>query len=193
MSGVARVLLFMVSCVFTENIFLTRLMGCCALDESRRLGAAAGVGLFTALVMTLSSAGAWMVGRWVLTPLDAAYLQTPAFVAVIILLTVLCAALIGRIRPALREALEGSLTWAAANCAVLGTAVLNMEKACSLGEALLSGLFNGLGFLLAIVCMAGVRERLAFSKVPESLRGLPIALISASLMALAFMGFTGLA
>ena len=112
---------------------------------------------------------------------------------VIIGLALLARLLVKRIRPELGEALEDSFLLMAANCVVLGIAILNFENGYGLGYALLHGLFGGLGYLLAIVLMAGVQERIEFSRVPESMKGLPITLVSASLMALAFLGFMGMA
>jgi len=193
MSDVSRALLFLVSCVFTQNVIFARLLVSRSAVESRRIGAAAGLGLFTAVVMALSSVLAWILYSWILKPLHAESLYLVAFVLVIAACTQLVALCLGKIRPALAEGLGNCLALVAANCAVLGIALLNVEMGCGIGQAFLNGLFSGLGYLVALVCMAGVQERLEYSKIPAPLKGLPISLISASLMALAFMGFAGMA
>ena len=193
MSGIPRILLFMVSCVFTENFVFVRLLGCSALGEERRVGVAAGYGLATAAAMALASLGAWLAQRFVLEPLNAAQLYLIVDVLVILAASALVAWLAAKLWPALAPALSDGTTAIAANCAVLGAALINLEKGFGAGDALLNGLFGGLGFALALVLMAGVRERLEFSKIPAPLKGLPISLISAGLAALAFMGFAGMA
>ena len=192
MDGMTKVLLFMASCVFSQNIVFVRLLGCCGLNEDRRVEAAAGYGVAVALVMTLASAGAWMVREWLLVPLNAGYLQLMAFVLVILIAAWIVERIAAKLWPGSAKALDGALPGVAANCAVLGIALVNLEKAYGLGSAVLSGLFSGLGFLLAVVLLAGVQERLESSRIPAALKGLPITLISASLIALAFMGFIGI-
>ena len=192
MNGATGILLFMASCVLTQNIVFVRLLGADDLDKSRGIEAAAGFGLVMTLVMTVASALAWMVQHWILNPLGAAYLQLPAFVLVILLTAFAAARLVAQAKPALAESLNGSLAPLAANCAVLGIAIINLEAGYGLGGALLNGLLGGIGYLIAIVLMAGVQERLESSRIPEALKGMPIALISASLIALAFSGFMGL-
>ena len=192
MTGISNILLFIVSCVFTQNIVFVRLLGCAELGEDRRVETAVGYGLAMTVVMTAASALCWLAERFLLAPLGAEYLRLPAYVAAILLTAWVVSLLIVKIRPGLAEALNDSLWHLAANCAVLGIAVLNLESGAGLGGALASGLLGGIGFLIAIVLMAGVQERLEFSKVPAALKGMPIALISASLIALAFSGFMGL-
>ena len=193
MTGISRALLFMVSCVFAQNVVFTRLLGCEALGEGRdRLGTAVGLGLVVTAVMALTSLLGWMAWQWVLVPLGAEYLLLLVLVLIIAALAALAGATLGRVKPAIQESLGDVLPLIAANCAVLGVAILNIESGYGLGDAFLSGLFGGLGFLLAMVLMAGVQERISTSKVPEAMKGLPISLVSASLIALAFMGFIGL-
>ena len=191
MSSISRILLFMVSCVFTQNIVFVQLLGGGALyKKAGRIGTAAIVGAFMALVMTVASAVNWLVYRKVLVPLNAQSLALIAFVLVIAGAAALAAMLCKKLIPAAGEALGENVVALAANCAVLGVCVLSVGG--GFGRAVASGLFGGLGFLLAMLLMAGVQDRLEFSKVPKSMRGLPISLVSASLIALAFMGFIGL-
>ena len=192
MNGVSNILLFVASCLFAQNIVFVRLLGSCTLGENRRVETAAGYGLAMTAVTTLSSALVWMVEKWALAPLDAQFLRLPAYVLVILLSSWIVARLAAKLLPGLADALSVSLAPLAANSAVLGIAILNLEAGCGFGQALASGFLGGLGFLMAVVLMAGVQERLEFSKVPEPLKGVPIALISASLIALAFGGFVGL-
>ena len=193
MSDFSRILLFLVSCVFTQNIVFARALGFTAMGDERRVETAAGYGLVVALAMTLSSALAWLLDMLVLVPAGMIHLRIVAFALAVLVAVWLVEKLAVAARPALAESLGGSLMPVAANCALLGIAVLNYEAGYTLGQAVLSGLFGGLGFLVAIVLMAGVQERLETSRIPEALKGMPIALISASLIALAFMGFTGIA
>lgn len=193
MSEISRALLFMVSCVFTENVVFSRLLGVGIFKKAHRVENAIGLGLMMAALTTLTALFAWLLDRLLLVPLKVEFLRLPVYVLVMIGLALLALLLAKRIRPELGEALEDSFLPMAANCAVLGIAILNFESGYGLGYALLHGLFGGLGYLLAIVLMAGVQERIEFSRVPESMKGLPITLVSASLMALAFLGFMGMA
>ena len=194
MSGITRILLFMVSCVLTHNFIFSRFLGCCPfLGVSRKVETAACMGLAVTFVMGLASLFTWMVYHWILLPLHIEYLQTGAFILVIAALVQFVEMFLKKTSPGLYRALGIYLPLITTNCAVLGVAVLNIDEAYNLGYAILNGVFGALGFLLAIVLMAGVQERLETSKIPEPLKGFPITLISASLMAIAFMGFAGLA
>lgn len=188
---IAKILLFLVSCVFTQNIVFVRLMGAGTLHEKTgSVGVAAIVGVFTALVMTLSAAVNWLIYQKALVALNAQSLELVAFVLVIFAAASLVGRLMKQIVPAAGDALGENYLPLAANCAVLGASMLGTDG--GFAQAIGHGFFGGLGFLLAMVLLAGVRERLEFSNVPKSMRGLPIALVSASLIALAFMGFQGL-
>ena len=194
MTGVTNILLFMVSCVLTHNFIFSRFLGCCPfLGVSKKVNTAASMGLAVTLVMTMASVITWCIYHLVLVPLDVTYLQTCSFILVIAALVQVIEMFLKKTSPALYKALGIYLPLITTNCAVLGVAVLNITDELNLGYAILNGLFGGLGFMLAIVLMAGVRERLETSKIPEPLKGFPISLISAPLMAVAFMGFGGLA
>ena len=192
MSNISSVLLFMVSCVFTQNVVFSRLLGSDEAAQRRGVGAAFALGLATAAVMALAALCDCLAYRWVLEPLHAGYMNLVALALISAALACAAAAVVGRARPALREQLGDSLPMIAANCAVLGVALQSFTSGLGALEAALAGLFGGLGFTLALVLMAGVQERIAYSKVPKALKGLPISLISASLVALAFMGFMGI-
>ncbi len=194
MSNVTNILLFMVSCVLTHNFIFSRFLGCCPfLGVSKKVNTAASMGLAVTLVMTMASLITWCIYHFILIPLDVMYLQTCTFILVIAALVQVIEMFLKKTSPGLYKALGIYLPLITTNCAVLGVAVLNITEELNLGYAILNGLFGGLGFMLAIVLMAGVRERLETSKIPEPLKGFPLSLISASLMAVAFMGFGGLA
>lgn len=189
-----RALLFLVSCVFTQNFVFARLLGSSALfDEDRRIETALGLGLATAVIMALASAGSWALERLALEPMGAGYLR----VLVCAVMSLVAAWLVGlclkKAFPTIADALRSAGMYIAANSAALGVALLNAESGLGLGEAVLHGLYGGLGFLVAITLMAGIQERIRYSRIPEPMKGLPISLVSASLMALAFMGFMGIA
>ena len=194
MSNVTNILLFMVSCVLTHNFIFSRFLGCCPfLGVSKKVNTAASMGLAVTLVMTMASLITWCIYHFILIPLDVMYLQTCTFILVIAALVQVIEMFLKKTSPGLYKALGIYLPLITTNCAVLGVAVLNITEELNLGYAILNGLFGGLGFMLAIVLMAGVRERLETSKIPEPLKGFPLSLISALLMAVAFMGFGGLA
>ena len=189
-----RTLLFLLSCVFTQNFVFARLLGTSALfDEDRRVETTLGLGLVTAVIMTVASAICWAVDTLILVPMHAEYLRALCDVAVSIAVTLAAGACLKAVFPGLATALSQTAVYIAVNCAVLGVAILNAETGMGVVDALLHGLFGGLGFMLAITLMAGVQERIRYSHIPEAMKGLPITLLSAGLMALAFMGFMGIA
>ena len=189
-----RALLFLVSCVFTQNFIFARLLGPSALfDEDRRIETALGLGLATTVVMTLAAVGCWALDKLALQPLNAAFMRVPAYVVVSLIATWLVGLCLKGVSPKIGAALDDAGMLIAANSAALGAALINIEAGYGFGDALMNGLFGGLGFLVAITLMAGVHERIKYSKIPEPMKGLPITLVSASLIALAFMGFMGIA
>ena len=186
-------LLFMVSCILTNNFIFSRFLGCCPfLGVSSKVETATSMGIAVTFVMTIASLFAWMVNTWVLVPLQLEYLQTIAFILVIAALVQFVEMFMKKSMPALYSALGIYLPLITTNCAVLGVATLNVKEGYNLLFSVLNGTFSALGFLLAIVLMAGVRERLESSKIPECMKGFPISLVTAGLMAIAFMGFNGL-
>lgn len=193
MSAVSRALLFLVSCVFTDNFVFARLLGSSRLfDKSRRVELALGTGIAVTAAMGVVSALAWLANRFVLVPLGGEYLQTVVFALIVGLVALIAERAVAKHSPELREALGDSAPLVAANAAVLGAALLNLEGGVGLGMAVVQGLLGGVGFLVALVLMAGVQERLAASKIPAPMKGLPISLVAASLVAMAFMGFAGI-
>ncbi len=193
MNEIAKVLLFMVSCVLTNNFIFSRFLGCCPfLGVSNKVETAAGMGLAVTFVMGLASLFTWVVYNMVLVPLNLGYLDTISFILVIAALVQFVEMFLKKSSPSLYSALGIYLPLITTNCAVLGVTVINVSEAYNLLYSVLNGVFSALGFLLAIVLMAGVRERLELAGIPKCLRGFPISLIIAGLMSIAFMGFTGM-
>ncbi len=188
-----NVILFMISCILTNNFIFNKFLGCCPfLGVSSKVETAASMGIAVTFVMTIASLFAWMVNAWVLVPLQLEYMQTIAFILIIAGLVQFVEMFMKKSMPALYSALGIYLPLITTNCAVLGVATLNVKEGYNLLFSVLNGTFSALGFLLAIVLMAGVRERLESSKIPKCMKGFPISLVIAGLMAMAFMGFNGL-
>lgn len=193
MNEIAKLLLFMVSCVLTHNFIFSRFLGICPfLGVSNKVETAVGMGMAVTFVMALASLFTWMVYHWVLVPLELKYLDTISFILIIASLVQFVEMFIKKSSPSLYKALGIYLPLITTNCAVLGVTVLNISSEYNLLYSIFNGIFGALGFLLAIVLMAGIRERLASSKIPKSLQGFSISLITAGLMSIAFMGFSGL-
>ena len=193
MSEIVNILLFMVSCVLTNNFIFSRFLGCCPfLGVSSKVETSVSMGLAVTFVMTIASFFCYMIYHWLLVPLELTYMSTIAFILVIAALVQFVEMFLKKSSPTLYNALGIYLPLITTNCAVLGVATLNVNNAYNMLYAVLNGTFSALGFLLAIVLMAGVRERLESSKIPACMKGFPITLVSAGLMAVAFMGFQGL-
>ena len=192
MNEVLRILLFMVSCVFTHNFIFSRFLGCCPfLGVSSKVETAVGMGVAVTFVMGLASLFTWLVYNLALVPLKLQYLNTIAFILIIAALVQFVEMFIKKSsRPVQGPGHLSALI--TTNCAVLGVAVLNVSEGYNLLYAVLNGIFGALGFLLAIVLMAGVRERLGTSDMPAPFRGFPICIVIAGLMSIAFMGFSGI-
>lgn len=192
MSEAAKVALFLVSCVLTDNFVFTRYLGeRTAFSEDATLSASSRLGAMVALTMAVTSAVSGALYRWALVPLGLEYLNTVAIVLLTLAILWVFSRALGEWNP-LGSQTSGIFTaLVAVNSAVLGAALFGATLDFRYGA--LAGLFGGLGFWLAVVLMAGVRERVALSDVPESLKGLPISLVSAGLIGLALLGFSGFA
>lgn len=176
-----------------NNFVLAKFLGLCPfMGVSKNLDTAYGMALATGFVLTLSSLLAWMVHHWLLLPLGLEHLRTLSFILVIASLVQFTEQLMRARSPLLYRTLGIFLPLITTNCAVLGVALLNVQAEHDLLHAIVSGLGAAAGFGLVLVLFAAMRERLEASPVPAALRGTPIALVSAGLMALAFMGFAGL-
>lgn len=181
------------SAVLIENFVLVRFLGICPfLGVSKKINTALGMGVAVTFVMAVSSAATWVLQELVLKPLNIEYLQTIGFILVIAALVQLVEMVLQKTSRQLYQALGVYLPLITTNCAVLGVSLINIKKDFDMINSLLYGTFAGIGFTLAIVLFAGIRERLDFADIPESLEGFPISLISAALVSLAFFGFQGL-
>ena len=185
-------LLFMVYCVFVNNFIFSRFLGCCPfLGVSSKVQTATGMGLAVTFVMALASFFTYFINM-LLMALELGYLQTIAFILVIAALVQFVEMFMKKSMPALYSALGVYLPLITTNCAVLAVTVMNVQNNYDLFESVCNGVFGALGFMLAIVLMAGVRERLESSDIPKSFKGFPSSLIIAGLMSIAFMGFQGM-
>ena len=179
--------------ILTNNFIFSQFLGCCPfLGVSKKVDTAVGMGVAVTFVMGLASAVCFVVNRFILIPLDLAYMQTVAFILVIASLVQFIEMFLQKSMPSLYTALGVYLPLITTNCAVLGVVLLNVQNNYNFIESVIYGITGGLGFLLAIVLFASIRERLVFADYPKNWEGFPIALVTAGLMALAFMGFSGL-
>ena len=179
--------------ILANNFIFSQFLGCCPfLGVSKKVDTAGGMGVAVTFVMGLASAVCFVVNKYILIPLDLAYMQTVAFILVIASLVQFIEMFLQKAMPALYTALGVYLPLITTNCAVLGVVLLNVQNGYNFIESVVYGITGGLGFLLAIVLFASIRERLVFADYPKCWDGFPIALITAGLMALAFMGFSGL-
>lgn len=186
-------LLLALGASLVNNFVLTQFLGLCPfVGVSRRFEAAAGMALATLFVLTLASGASYAVWHWMLEPLGLGYLRTLVFILLIAAVVQVTEMLVRASSPLLHELLGVFLPLITTNCAVLGVALLNLEKQHGLVESLVYGAAAAAGFGLALIAFAGLRERLEAADVPAAFRGTPLALITAGLMALAFMGFGGL-
>ena len=179
--------------ILANNFIFSQFLGCCPfLGVSKKVDTAVGMGVAVTFVMGLASAVCFVVNKYILIPLDLAYMQTVAFILVIASLVQFIEMFLQKAMPALYTALGVYLPLITTNCAVLGVVLLNVQNGYNFIESVVYGITGGLGFLLAIVLFASIHERLVFADYPKCWDGFPIALITAGLMALAFMGFSGL-
>ena len=179
--------------ILANNFIFSQFLGCCPfLGVSKKVDTAVGMGVAVTFVMGLASAVCFVVNKYILIPLDLAYMQTVAFILVIASLVQFIEMFLQKAMPALYTALGVYLPLITTNCAVLGVVLLNVQNGYNFIESVVYGITGGLGFLLAIVLFASIRERLVFADYPKCWDGFPIALITAGVMALAFMGFSGL-
>ena len=188
-----ELLALLVSAILINNFVLYYFLGICPfLGVSKKLDSALSMGLAVTFVMTITAVISWMINNWILIPYNIGYLQTVAFILVIASLVQLVEMFIRKMSPPLYQALGIYLPLITTNCAIMGLALLAARKNYGFLEAVIYGVGSGIGFTLAIVLMAGIREQLDLADVPEPLKGAGIALIVAGIMALAFTGFSGM-
>ena len=182
----------LISAIISENFILVKFYGICPfMGVSKKTDTALGMGMAVTFVMGIASAACWAVDRFILIPLGLEYMQTVAFILVIASIVQVVEMFLKKSVPALYQALGIYLPLITTNCAVLGVALVNAQKGYDFLQSVVYGVTGGLGFTLAIVLFASIRERVDKSDCPESFKGFPIALIAAGLLALAFMGFSG--
>ncbi len=189
----AKLFSILITTILVENFVLVKFLGCCPfLGVSKKTSTALAMGMAVTFVMALASAMTWLVNSYILVPFQLEYLQTIAFILVIAALVQIVEMAIMKLSPPLYASLGIYLPLITTNCAVLGVAILNVQKDYGFLESVVSGIAAALSFTLAIWLFAGVRERLENSNIPSFMKGMPIALVSAGLIAMAFLGFAGM-
>lgn len=185
-------LLIFISAIFVNNIILSQFLGICPfLGVSKKIDTSLGMGAAVAFVMTLATIVTYLVQYFILNPLGLQYLQTIAFILVIAALVQMVEIVLKKVSPALYQALGIFLPLITTNCAVLGVAILVVQKDFSLLQSIVYAFSTAIGFALALTVFAGIREQLAISNIPKGMRGVSIVLVTAGLLSLAFMGFSG--
>lgn len=184
----------LVSTIFVNNFVLAQFLGICPfLGVSNKMETATGMGIAVTFVVTLSSIITYFIHHYILVEFEIEYLQTIVFILVIAALVQFVELAMKKISPTLYNALGVYLPLITTNCVVLGVAILNIDKEYLLKETMVNAVGASIGFTLALVLISGIREKLEIADVPEALEGFPIALITAGLMSIAFIGFSGLA
>jgi H+/Na+-translocating ferredoxin:NAD+ oxidoreductase subunit A len=192
-SGMGDFFVILVSAIFVNNFVLARFLGLCPfMGVTKKVDTAVGMGAAVTFVMTVAAIVTWVIQYFILMPFGIEYLQTIAFILVIASLVQLVEMVVQKTSPVLYQSLGIFLPLITTNCAVLGLAVLNIQTGYSFLESILFAIGAAVGFTLAMVLMAGIRERVDLGPVPKCFQGLPIAYITAGLLSLAFMGFAGL-
>jgi electron transport complex protein RnfA len=192
-ASIASLLSIALGAVLINNFVLSQFLGICPfMGVSKKVDTALGMGMAVIFVMGVASAVTWPINNLILQKYNLGFLQTVTFILVIASLVQFVEMFLQKSVPALYEALGVFLPLITTNCAVLGVVLQNAQKNYTFAESLTYGIGGGIGFLVAIVLFASVRERMEFGKCPKSFEGFPIALVAASLIALAFMGFSGL-
>ncbi len=190
---VKELLILLIGSSLVSNVVLSQFLGLCPfLGVSRNTKTAAGMGVAVIFVITLASAVAGVIYKFILTPLDVTYLQTIVFILVIAALVQFVEMVLKKYIPALYEALGVYLPLITTNCAVLGVALTNVQKEYGILQGIVNGFATAVGFTISIVILAGLREKMEYNDVPKPFKGMPIVLLTAGLMAIAFCGFSRL-
>ncbi len=193
MENVKELLLILIGSSLVSNVVLSQFLGLCPfLGVSKKTNTAAGMGTAVIFVITLASAVAGVIYKYVLQRFHVEYLRTIVFILVIAALVQFVEMFLRKAMPALYEALGVYLPLITTNCAVLGVAITNVQKEYGILTGIVNGFATAVGFTIAIVILAGIREKLEYNDIPESFRGMPLVLLTAGLMAIAFCGFSGL-
>ncbi len=190
---IKQLLILLLSSSLVSNVVLSQFLGLCPfLGVSKKVKTASGMGVAVIFVITLASAVAGVIYRFVLVPLQITYLQTIVFILVIAALVQFVEMFLKKSMPSLYQALGVYLPLITTNCAVLGVALANVQKEYDILTGIVNGFGTAVGFTIAIIILAGIREKTAYNDVPEAFRGMPMVLLTAGLMAIAFCGFSGL-
>ena len=193
MSEVKDLLVILISSSLVSNVVLSQFLGLCPfLGVSKKTNTAAGMGVAVIFVITLASAVAGLMYKFILVPLHIEYLQTICFILVIAALVQFVEMFLKKAIPALYEALGVYLPLITTNCAVLGVALTNVQKEYGILAGIVNGFATSVGFTISIIILAGIREKIEYNDFPESFKGMPMVLVTAGLMAIAFCGFSGL-
>ena len=190
---IKELLSILISSSLVSNVVLSQFLGLCPfLGVSKKTETAAGMGTAVIFVITLASAVAGLIYKFILVPFDLTYLQTIVFILVIAALVQFVEMFLKKFMKALYQALGVYLPLITTNCAVLGVALTNVQKNYGILAGIVNGFATAVGFTISIVILAGIREKMEYNDIPESFKGMPIVLVSAGLMAIAFCGFSGL-
>ena len=182
-----------VSSIFINNIIFAKFLGCCPfMGVSKKIDSSLGMGMAVTFVITIASGITWLVYTFVLKPFGLEYLQTIAFILIIASLVQFVEMAIQKTSPSLYKALGVFLPLITTNCAVLGVAILNIQAGYNFIETIVNGFGVAVGFSLALLLLAGIREKLEYANIPKNFKGVPIAFVTAGLLAMAFMGFSGM-
>ena len=182
-----------IGAIFVNNVVLSQFLGICPfLGVSSKVETSMGMGAAVTFVMALSAVVTWLIQNYILVPFEIEYMQTIVFILVIAALVQMVEIVLKKVSPSLYQALGIFLPLITTNCAVLGVAILMIQKEFTLLQGVVYNVATALGFGLALVIFAGLRERIEFEEAPKAFQGVPIALITASILAMAFMGFSGL-
>ncbi len=185
-------ILIFITAIFVNNVVLSQFLGICPfLGVSKKVSTASGMGMAVTFVMTLATLVTYCIQKFVLDPNGLGYLQTIAFILVIAALVQMVEIVLKKVSPALYQALGVFLPLITTNCCILGVAILVIQKDYNLLEGMVYSISTALGFYLAMVVFAGLREQMELNNVPKSVKGMPLALITAGLLSMAFMGFSG--
>ena len=188
-----ELILILIGSALVNNVVLSQFLGLCPfLGVSKKTKTAASMGAAVIFVIMIASAVTYAVHYMVLVPLGMEYMQTIVFILVIAALVQMIEMMLKKVSPAIYSALGVYLPLITTNCAVLGVAITNIQNGSTFGESMMNSLGTSLGFLVAIVIMAGIRERLEGNDIPKAFQGMPIVLITSGLMAIAFCGFAGI-
>ncbi len=190
---IKELLVILIASSLVNNVVLSQFLGLCPfLGVSKKTETATGMGVAVIFVITLASAVAGAIYQFILLPFDIAYLQTIVFILVIAALVQFVEMFLKKFIPGLYQSLGVYLPLITTNCAVLGVALTNVQKNCGILTGVVNGFATAAGFTISIVILAGIREKMTYNDIPESFQGMPIVLVTAGLMAIAFCGFSGL-